>query len=126
MSFFSYLLIRRWSEPTWSPTSMVVDSKLSRREALDTLTRLLHVRRPPWSRSVGLSQSMRLTISATVNQRFAFTPAAVTYPNTADDISAVLKVAQTYNYKATARGGGVRLTLANVIEAKLIFYFQSR
>ena len=84
---------------------MAMDSKLSRREVLDMLTLLLLVRRPAWNFYLWL---MKFT---TVNQRFTLTPAAVTYPNTADDVSAVLKIAQSYNYKATARSGGVRTHL---------------
>jgi len=43
-----------------------------------------------------------------VNQRFTFAPAAITYPNNAQDVSTILKVAQQYDQKVAARSGGVR------------------
>ena len=45
----------------------------------------------------------------TVNLRFSFNPAAITFPNTAQDVSTILQIAQEFNYSVAARSGGVRL-----------------
>ena len=49
----------------------------------------------------------------TDNLRFTFEPAAIAYPNTAQDVSTVLKMAQQSNYQVVARSGGVRTSLSN-------------
>jgi len=43
-----------------------------------------------------------------VNLRFTFEPAAIAFPNTAQDVSTVLKIGQQYNFQVVARSGGVR------------------
>ena len=45
----------------------------------------------------------------TVNLRFTFDPAAVTFPKTTQDVSTILKIANSLNYQAVARSGGVRI-----------------
>jgi hypothetical protein len=45
----------------------------------------------------------------TDNLRFIFQPAAITFPNTAQDVSAIMQIAQEFNYSVVARSGGVRL-----------------
>ena len=45
----------------------------------------------------------------TVNLRFKFDPAAVTFPKTTQDVSNILKIANSLNYQAVARSGGVRI-----------------
>ena len=50
------------------------------------------------------------------NLRFVFQPAAIAYPNTAQDVSAVLKIAQQFNYSVVARSGGVRLFNLSIIQ----------
>jgi hypothetical protein len=45
----------------------------------------------------------------TDNLRFNFQPAAITFPNTAQDVSAITQIAREFNYSVVARSGGVRL-----------------
>lgn len=49
----------------------------------------------------------------TVNWRFTFEPAAIAYPKTAHDVSAVLHIAQQCHYQVVARSGGVCPLLSN-------------
>ena len=44
-----------------------------------------------------------------VNLRFSFQPAAVTYPQTPQQVSKIIKLGATYNLKIAARSGGVSL-----------------
>ncbi|KAF8886861.1 glucooligosaccharide oxidase [Gymnopilus junonius] len=44
--------------------------------------------------------------SAAFNRRFTFEPAAIAYPNSAQDVSTILSLCTSYNYKAVARSGG--------------------
>jgi FAD/FMN-containing dehydrogenase len=45
----------------------------------------------------------------TVNLRFSFQPATITYPQTIQDVSTIIKLGATYNLKVAARSGGVSL-----------------
>ena len=45
----------------------------------------------------------------TVNSRFSFKPAVITFPNNAHDVSVIIQIAQKFNYSAVARSGGVCL-----------------
>ena len=45
----------------------------------------------------------------TDNLRFTFEPAAIAFPNTAQDVSTILQIAQACNYSVVARSGGVHL-----------------
>ena len=56
-----------------------------------------------------LSSHNKLFMILTVNLRFSFNPAAITFPNTAQDVSTILQIAQEFNYSVAARSGGVRL-----------------
>ncbi|KDR73360.1 hypothetical protein GALMADRAFT_251979 [Galerina marginata CBS 339.88] len=44
--------------------------------------------------------------SAPVNLRFAFQPAAITFPYTTLDVSEILKITSSHNHQAVARSGG--------------------
>ncbi|PPQ96356.1 hypothetical protein CVT26_005043 [Gymnopilus dilepis] len=44
--------------------------------------------------------------SAAFNRRFTFEPEAIAFPNSAQDVSTILSLCTTYNYKAIARSGG--------------------
>ena len=45
----------------------------------------------------------------TVNLRFTFQPAVITFPNTAQDVSTIMQIAQEFHYSVAARSGGVCL-----------------
>ena len=44
----------------------------------------------------------------TDNLRFNFQPAAITFPNTTQDVSTIMQITQKFNYSVVARSGGVR------------------
>ena len=46
----------------------------------------------------------------TDNLRFTFRPAAIAFPNTTQDVSTIMQVAQEFNYSVVARSGGVRFS----------------
>ena len=48
-------------------------------------------------------------VGSTDNLRFTFQPAAIVFPNTAQDVSAIMQIAQEFNYSVVARSGGVRV-----------------
>lgn len=46
------------------------------------------------------------TSSTAYNLRFTFQPAVIAFPNTPQDVSTVMKIAQQFNYQVVARSGG--------------------
>ena len=57
--------------------------------------------------------NFKLFHNITVNLRFTFKPAGITYPKNARDVSTIIKIAHEFSYSVVARSGGVRLLLSN-------------
>lgn len=62
-------------------------------------------------------------IRNTVNLRFNFKPAAITYPRDPTEVSQILKLCHALNLKAVARGGGV--SYLNILVISLIYLFET-
>ena len=50
--------------------------------------------------------------NSTVNLRFTYKPAAITFPKNTQDVSTIIQIAQEFSYSVVARSGGVRLFIA--------------
>ena len=55
-----------------------------------------------------LVHTVRSNNTPSVNLRFSFQPAAVTYPKTPQDVSEIIQLGAAYNLQVAARSGGVR------------------
>ena len=51
----------------------------------------------------------------TVNKRFSFQPAGITYPHSPDEISKIIKIGTSNNFGIAARSGGVRILFSHLL-----------